>query len=278
MITTVPVGDVQVEVEVHGHGTPLLMIHGWGVDRRLMTGCLEPLFGDDDGWLRIYPDLPGRGGTPAHPGVDSGEATVGVLLGVLDAIAPGRPYAVVGESYGGYLARAVLAHRADALGLALICPSVRPRANEVAEHAVAERDDALVASLDPAVRDGFLELNVRQTRDVWDRYAAEVLPGLAAADERYLEEVLAPRLEVAREDATTDAPVLVIAGRQDPAVGYRDQWRLAETFPHATYAVLDAAGHNAQFEQPALFDALMREWLARVARERDAGVAVSRAG
>lgn len=275
MITTVPVGEVRVEVELHGHGTPLLMIHGWGVDRRLMTGCLEPLFGEDDGWLRIYPDLPGRGGTPAHPSVDSGEATVHVLLGVLDAVAPGQRCAVVGESYGGYLARGVLAHRPDALGLALICPSVRPRANEVAEHAVAERDDALVAALDPTVRAGFLEITVRQTREVWDRYAAEVLPGLAAADERYLEEVLAPRLEVARDDATTDAPVLVIAGRQDSAVGYRDQWRLAETFPRATFAVLDTAGHNAQFEQPALFAALVGEWLTRVARERDAREPVS---
>ena len=279
MITTVQVpvrtGHAVVEVDLHGAGRPLLMIHGWGVDRRLMTGCLEPLFGEDDGWLRIYPDLPGRGGSPAHPDVDSGEATVQVLLGVLDAVAPGQPCAVVGESYGGYLARGVLAHRPDVLGLALVCPSVRPRANEVAELVVAERDDALVASLDPAVRTGFTEINARQTREVWDRYAAEVLPGLAAADERYLEEVLAPRLEVAREDATTSAPVLVIAGRQDPAVGYRDQWRLAETFPHATFAVLDAAGHNAQFEQPALFEALVREWLARVARQRAAREPVS---
>ena len=275
MIITVPVGEVQVEVEVHGSGTPLLMIHGWGVDRRLMTGCMEPLFAPDDGWLRIYPDLPGRGGTPAHASVDSGEATVRVLLGVLDAVAPGQACAVVGESYGGYLARGVLAHRPDLLGLALVCPSVRPQQNEQAEHLVTERDDALVASLEPSVRDGFCENNVRQTRDVWDRYAADVLPGLAAADERYLAEVLGASPRVARDDVTTAAPVLVVAGRQDSVVGYRDQWRLTETFPRATFAVLDGAGHNAQFEQQGLFDALVRDWLGRVAREREARRPVS---
>ncbi len=32
----------------------------------------------------------------------------------------------------------------------------------------------------------------------------------------------------------------------------------------AGFAVLDAAGHNAQIEQPALCEALLSEWLYRV--------------
>jgi pimeloyl-ACP methyl ester carboxylesterase len=31
--------------------------------------------------------------------------------------------------------------------------------------------------------------------------------------------------------------------------------------------VLDVAGHNLQIEQPEIFDALMLEWLGRVAAE-----------
>lgn len=266
MITTVPVGDVRVEVELHGHGRPLLMLHGWSVDRRLMTGCLEPVFGPADAWLRVYPDLPGRGGTPAHASIDSSDATVELLLAVMESVAPGQRFAVVGESYGGYLARGVLARRPDLLGLALVCPLVTPDGRDLPEHAALERDDALVAAIDPALRDGFLDNNVRQTRAVWERYVADVLPGLAAADETYLEEVLGPRVPLAQDDATTDAPVLVVAGRQDTAVGYRQQVQLAERFGRATLAVLDTAGHNAQFEQPELFAALVREWLERVSR------------
>lgn len=266
MITTVPVGDVQVEVELHGRGTPLLMLHGWEVDRRLMTGCLEPLFGPDDPWLRVYPDLPGRGGTPGHASIDSSDATADLLLAVMAAVAPGQRFAVVGESYGGYLARGVLTRRPDLLGLALICPSVTPGARDLPEHVVLERDDDVVAAIDPALRPGFEANNVRQTAAVWERYVADVLPGLAAADGDYLEHVLGPRVPLADEDATTDAPVLVVAGRQDSAVGYRDQVRLAERFDRATLAVLDTAGHNAQFEQPELFGALVREWLDRVSR------------
>src|SRR5665647_3581514 len=78
--TTMVVRGVPVAVEIHGTGTPLLLIHGWGVDRRLMTGCMEPLFDDDAPWLRIYPDLPGMGGTPGDPAIDGSDAVLGLLL------------------------------------------------------------------------------------------------------------------------------------------------------------------------------------------------------
>lgn len=38
-------------------------------------------------------------------------------------------------------------------------------------------------------------------------------------------------------------------------------------YPRATFVVLDVAGHNLQIEQPTLFDALIMEWLDRVAAE-----------
>ena len=48
----------------HGSGLPLLALHGFPVDHRLMTGCLEPVFRPDDAIRRIYPDLPGLGASP----------------------------------------------------------------------------------------------------------------------------------------------------------------------------------------------------------------------
>jgi pimeloyl-ACP methyl ester carboxylesterase len=53
-------------------------------------------------------------------------------------------------------------------------------------------------------------------------------------------------------------------GRQDAAVGYRDQWRLIENYPRGTMAILDRAGHGLAVEQQALFRALVGEWLDRV--------------
>jgi pimeloyl-ACP methyl ester carboxylesterase len=60
------------------------------------------------------------------------------------------------------------------------------------------------------------------------------------------------------------APTLIIAGRQDSAVGYRDMWSILENYPRGTFAVLDRAGHDLQIEQEGLFNALVNEWLNRV--------------
>lgn len=64
-----------------------------------------------------------------------------------------------------------------------------------------------------------------------------------------------------------DRPTLILTGRQDNSVGSVDQFALLPHYPRATFAVLDVAGHNLQIEQPVLFDALMLEWLDRVAAE-----------
>jgi pimeloyl-ACP methyl ester carboxylesterase len=65
------------------------------------------------------------------------------------------------------------------------------------------------------------------------------------------------------EKAKFEKPVLLLAGRQDAVTGYRDTWSILEHYPRASYAVLDAAGHHLQIEQPELFSRLVSEWIAR---------------
>ncbi len=60
-------------------------------------------------------------------------------------------------------------------------------------------------------------------------------------------------------------PSLILAGRQDSTVGYRGAWSLIEEFPRATYAVIDMAGHHlGRIERPAVFQALVGDWLERM--------------
>ena len=62
-------------------------------------------------------------------------------------------------------------------------------------------------------------------------------------------------------------PTLMVMGRQDSVVGYRDHWKLIENYSRASFVILDKAGHNLQIEQAVLFDALVKEWLDRVSAE-----------
>lgn len=257
----------------HGAGTPVLALHGWSPDHRLMLGCLEPVFARRPGYLRLYPDLPGMGVTPAPPWVGSSDDVLDAVLGLVDELIGEAPFLVVGESYGGYLARAVVRARAEQVqGLALICPVAvaEPAGRTLPPRQVLRPDPELLADVDPGLAEGFAAISVVQTPLTLQRYADEIAPGLAAADQDAMARIGRRwKLSADPDDgAEFDRPTLILTGRQDDVVGWADQLRLLDRYPRAGFAVLDVAGHNLQIEQPDLFTALMLEWLDRVEAER----------
>jgi pimeloyl-ACP methyl ester carboxylesterase len=71
-------------------------------------------------------------------------------------------------------------------------------------------------------------------------------------------------VDVDRDAPPFDGPALIVLGRQDSVVGYRDALGLVDRFRRATVAVVDTAGHNLMSERPAVLAALVDDWLARV--------------
>ncbi|WP_327044012.1 alpha/beta fold hydrolase [Microbispora sp. NBC_01189] len=141
--------DVPVHVVEHGGGMPVLALHGAGVDHREIAGALEPVFRDRPGYRRIYPDLPGMGRTPLPDWFRGSDDTLDVVLGLIDALAGDEPFAVVGHSFGAYLARAVADRRPERVaGLALICP-IGEEAGDVPAHAVLHGSDSVADALSP---------------------------------------------------------------------------------------------------------------------------------
>src|SRR5690242_20293881 len=107
---------------IHGEGTPVLALHGWTPDHRLMTGCLEPIFAKLPGYRRLYPDLPAMGQSPVGD-IDSSDGILAAVQDFIDEQIGAAPFLLIGESYGGYLGRAIARARpAQVRGLALICP------------------------------------------------------------------------------------------------------------------------------------------------------------
>lgn len=253
-----------------GAGTPVLAIHGWTPDHRLMTGSLEPVFLRRPGYRRLYPDLPGMGASPAGTAASSDDVLT-ALLDLVDTAIGSDPFLLIGESYGGYLARAIVAARPEQVaGLALICPIGTELVNarrDVPENVVLREEPGLIASLPLAEAADFGGIAVVQTSDTLAAYRRDVAPGLAVADEPAMARIKE------RWDVTTAVPesgppyrrpTLILTGRQDSVTGYAEQYTLLPHYPRATYAVLDRAGHNLQIEQPALLGAHIEEWLDRV--------------
>ncbi|MFI6677075.1 alpha/beta fold hydrolase [Kribbella sp. NPDC050469] len=255
--------------ESFGAGVPVLALHGWTPDHRLMTGCLEPVFADVPGYRRHYPDLPGMGQTPAGD-IDSSDGIMAELRTFIDEQIGAEPFLLIGESYGGYLARGLIAERPEqVLGLALICPigtALMHADRTVPEHVALRTEPGVLESLEED--EDFTEIAVVQTAAALHAYRSDIAPGLAAADTAALDRIQKNSwaLTIAPESGPAyQRPTLIVCGRQDSVTGYEDQYALLPHYPRATYAVLDVAGHNLQLEQPELFGALIREWLDRTA-------------
>src|SRR6266571_2970263 len=104
-------GDLAIFYETYGTGRPLVMLPGRPSDHHIMERFMEPLFTQRDGWLRIYPDLPGTGLTPSVDRLATHEAMLDAVLAFIDTIIPGQRFVLAGLSYGGYLARGVVSRR-----------------------------------------------------------------------------------------------------------------------------------------------------------------------
>ncbi|HEY7847974.1 MAG TPA: alpha/beta hydrolase [Candidatus Limnocylindria bacterium] len=270
---------MQVEIRglpVHyldeGTGRPVLMLHGRPGDHRLMRHMLEPAFAGREGWRRLYPDLPGMGETPGADWIRNQDDVLAVMLDFVDAVIPEQSFAVVGGSYGGYLALGVMHERQSRIdGLCLWSPAVTLQPDEAAlpAHIIFEQSAEAVASVQPDEA-LWLQIAVVQTPATLAAFRAAVKPGLQSADHAFLERLEEP--EAFSFDPTDlpepmKRPSLILTGRQDTQVGYTDAVNLLELFPRATLAVLDRAGHGIAAEQEALFRGLIGDWLDRVEGE-----------
>jgi pimeloyl-ACP methyl ester carboxylesterase len=252
-------GQVVVHYVEHGTGRPVLVLHGAGVDHREAEACFEPLLAGGAGLRRIYPDLPGSGGTIAPETLRSADGVLDTLLDFAEAVTRGTRHLLIGHSAGAYYAQAMAARRpARVAGLALVCPLV-PGLRDVPEHRV------VVGSGDLG-DDGFRSYFVIQTPEMLERYERSVAPAAALVDQAALERI-GERWELTPDHAPAYAgPTVVVAGRLDSTVGYAAAVDLVDHYPHASLAVVDDAGHALPHEQPELLRALLADWLARVER------------
>lgn len=248
------------------------MLHGFSTDHRLLLGCMEPILSHRNGWRRIYPDLPGMGMSRSQPIIENSDQMLDFLAEFIEAVAPGEHFVLAGQSYGGYLARGItyrMSNRMD--GLLLICPLIFPDYTKrvLPQHVTIVKDTNLISSLTPEEAGNFEAIAVVQTREIWERYRDEVLAGVRIADQVSLTRLLghfAFSFDVDRVSRPFEKPSLIIVGRQDSAVGYRDAWSILDNYPRCTFAILDSAGHNLQIEQEDPVHALVNEWLERVER------------
>lgn len=269
-----------IDYEEHGEGRPILFLHGWTMDRLVEADTYEKIFATRPGWRRIYPDLPGMGRSVAKDGLSNQDDVLESLLAFVDQVLPTGRFLLAGTSAGGYLARAVAVHRRSRIaGLLLRVPAIIP---DTARRTLPPfrplvQDDALMATMDKDQRTLLGDVLV-QTRDyvgtLGHRLRGLVQPAIDGTAPRMLAIRAEPKryavsFDLAEMEKGFAEPTLIVAARQDTVVGYRDAWTILESYPRATFAVVDRADHGWPFESHELLGALVDDWLMRVA-ERNA--------
>ena len=261
---------ITVNYEIYGEGYPVLMIHGWTVDHRIMKGCMEPIFETRPNYKRIYFDLPGMGKTKGEDWIQGSDDFLKIIIEFVEKIIPTESFIVVGGSYGSYLARGLIKKKQRLIdGVLFLVPLIRPdeKQRDLPEPVVLVKDENLVAKLSPFEMEVLESVATVINQKVWERGGEEAESGVKIADMPFLEKLrenYAFSFDVDLLNDKFTKPALFLLGRQDSSVGYRDAWKIIENYPRATFAILDTAGHVLQIEQEELFNALTNDWLDRV--------------
>lgn len=262
-----------------GQGIPIVIVHGWMVDSSIEIHDFEPIFGTIEGYERIYVDLPGMGKSPAN-GVASLDSIFDRVDQFIEQNILPNSFLLTGSSCGGYLARALaLKHSSKVLGLLLRVPVVQPHSpnRDVSPCTPIVSNPVLIDQLSPSLREemGFIPFQTAEYIATLERkLAVACWPANAAADKKALDPIREDPakyvLSKAMHSPTNpfNAPTLIINGRQDTDVGYRDasSRQFLDSYPRATAIALDGATHALPVTdgEKLVFKALVLDWLSRV--------------
>lgn len=258
-----------------GEGFPVLIIHGWQMNGKVEAQDLEPIFVRTPGLLRIYVDLPGMGATPAN-GAKNLDDMYHRLVEFVESRLGRSRFALVGSSCGGYLARALAQKYVNQIdGLLLRVPLIDPRdsrrdLDEIVPLIANEQVMSNIPTEDKAALGNVLIQTPAYVKALTARYKNIFLPAEEAADMGLLEEIRADPERYQLSGSLLDdhakffAPTLIVCGRFDDNVGYRDSLRLLELYPRSTYVVLDRGIHDLPVDETPLFEAMVRDWVFRV--------------
>ncbi len=246
----VEVRGVALEVEDHGEGVPLVLLHGFPLSSAMWTPVRTAL---EQAARVVTPDLRGFGGSGKPDAGYAIDELAADVVALADALGLER-FVLGGHSMGGYVALRVAAARRERLAGLILVDS---RAEADSAEGRARRDAAIarIARGEPAA---FL-----------DEFVANLVgPSSRARAPRLLEEMRAIAAEASpaalagclagmrdRSDSSAllpglDLPALVVVGREDALTPPEAARAMAGALPRCRLAEIPLSGHTPSMERP----------------------------
>ncbi|AQL56831.1 alpha/beta fold hydrolase [Abyssicoccus albus] len=269
--------DVKLYYEDISEGYPIIFIHGLTVDHRVLKHSIEPIFEQhhelDQKFRRIYFDLPAMGRTKNDRHIKSTDDIVNVLITAIKEIIGHQKFIIVGQSYGGYISRAIIKRmHSQVTNAGFICPVI------IADHSMRELPKKQVLERSENVYDDTVNEEDKQqfesegviiTPRTLRRVAKDIWPGYRLRRKAHIQEIQQNYIfSQPLNDFIFEGVSLFLLGKEDHIVGYQDAINIADQFVYASYAILHRAGHNLQIEQVQAFNMHIQQWFNQIVKEQ----------
>lgn len=243
-----------------GHGTPIILIHGFPLNRTIWRHQVQAL---QEMCMVITPDLRGHGKSPASKGAYSINLMVNDVLETLNELRIEKAI-WVGHSMGGYIALAAW-HRVPErfLGFGLIASHHRKDTPEGQNRRYALADkvstDGAKVMLQVPLFATDLPADaaiVQATHQIIEKTSTDGIIGALMA--------LATRSDSTATAKSITVPSVVVAGAKDQVMPLEVLQETAALLPHGQLVVAENSGHMPMLEEPEVVSRALVNLVLRV--------------
>jgi pimeloyl-ACP methyl ester carboxylesterase len=230
------VGGVRIHAVVCGDGSPVVLVHGYGISGTYMLPLARALASSCSAFV---PDLPGQGRSDQSRGAADIQSLARALGDWLDASELIRP-AFVANSLGCQIVTELAVRRPQRVGpMVLVGPTVDP-ARRGARH-------QLICGVRDSAREPFAILALAARGN-----AAAGIRGLLSTARSALADRIEERLPL------IDQPTVVVVGERDGFVGMEWAEQAAALLPRGRLVVVPGEPHAVHYTRPDLIAEIVR--------------------
>jgi 3-oxoadipate enol-lactonase len=264
----VNLADFSMAYEDQGNGIPLLLIHGFPLNRSLW----EPQIRELSTFARVLaPDLRGYGESEAPTGVYAMEMLARDCQALLEAASVDQPSVVCGLSMGGYVALAFYRLYPERVAGLILAAT---RAGADSEEGKSNRDktaaqareqgaNAVAAAMLPKMMSPkTYATNPELVERVSDIMGSASVEGIVGASLGMKE-----RPDSSELLAKIQVPTLILHGSDDQLIPFKEAEAMQGAIEGSRLRLLPDAGHLLNLEQPELFNQAVQDFLASLDEE-----------
>ncbi len=263
-MTSVPIRDGTLHVEVRGRGPVLLLVHGFPLDHTMWRGQLDALATSH---TVVAPDLRGFGRSSAVTGLLTMGQIADDLAELLDALDMPDPVWFCGLSMGGYVAwQFWLRHTAKLAGLILCDTRAAADSVEVARGRQLMAQQVVVTGsslLLPAMSDRLFAPQTKADQPDLVATVEQVILKTSPESIAAAQRGMAERPDMQSQLPQVNVPTLALCGQYDVITPPAEMQDMVARMSRARYVEIADAGHMAPFEQPDAVNQCLREFLAQ---------------